>query len=91
MKSSKAQIHARVYRLPELRFFEDQRLTSHAGLILLQALFRRIGLHDQFQRCFAHLSKGLIVGLPKMTVRSRPRAVVHHSNRGSKDIAAFDE
>jgi hypothetical protein len=67
VKSSKAQIHARVYRLPELRF-EDQRLTSHAGLVLLQALFRRIGLHDQLQRCFAHLSKGLIVGLPKVTM-----------------------
>ena len=67
MKSSKAQIHARVHRLPELRF-EDQRLTSHAGLVLLQALFRRIGLHDQLQRCFAHLSKGFIVGLPKVTM-----------------------
>ena len=67
MKSSKAQIHARVHRLPELRF-EDQRLTSHAGLVLLQALFRRIGLHDRLQRCFAHLSKGLIVGLPKITM-----------------------
>jgi hypothetical protein len=67
VKSSKAQIHVRVHRLPELRF-EDQRLTSHAGLVLLQALFRRIGLHDQLQRCFAHLSKGLIIGLPKVTM-----------------------
>jgi Transposase DDE domain group 1 len=67
VKSSRAQIHARVYRLPELRF-EDQRLTSHAGLVLLQALFRHLGLHEQLQRCFEHLSKGLIVGLPKVTM-----------------------
>lgn len=67
MKSSKAQIHARVHRLPQIRF-EDQRLTSHAGLVLLDALFRRIGLHDQLQRCFVHLSKGFIVGLPKVTM-----------------------
>jgi hypothetical protein len=67
VKSSKAQIHARVHRLPELRF-EDQRLTSHAGLVLLHALFRRIGLYDRLQRCFAHLNKGLIVGLPKVTM-----------------------
>lgn len=67
MKSSKAQTHARVYRLPELRF-EDQRLTSHGGLVLLQALFRSLGLHERLQRCFAHLSKGLIVGLPKVTM-----------------------
>ena len=67
MKSSRAQIHVRVHRLPEMRF-EDQKLTSHAGLVLVQALFRRIGLHDQLQRCFAHLSKGLIIGLPKVTM-----------------------
>jgi hypothetical protein len=67
VKSSKAQFHARVHRVPELRF-EDQRLTSHAGLVLLQALFRRISLHDQLQRCFVHLNKGLIVGLPKVTM-----------------------
>jgi hypothetical protein len=67
VKSSRAQIHARVYRLPELRF-EDQRLTSHAGLVLLQALFRRLGLHERLQRCFEHLNKGLIVGLPKVTM-----------------------
>ena len=66
MKSSRAQIHMRVHRLPELRF-EDHRLTSHAGLVLLQALFRRIGIQDRLQRCFSDLSKGLIVGLPKVT------------------------
>jgi len=67
VKSSKAQIHTRVHRLPELRF-EDQRLTSHAGLVLLQALFRRLDLHDRLARCYTHLSKGLIVGLPKITM-----------------------
>jgi hypothetical protein len=67
VKSSRAQIHTRVHRLPELRF-EDHRLTSYAGLVLLQALFRRIGLQDRLQRCFSHLSRGLIVGLPKVTM-----------------------
>ena len=67
MKSSKAQIRARVHCLPELRF-EDQRLTSHAGVVLLQALFRRLDLHERLARCFAHLAKGLIVGLPKVTL-----------------------
>jgi hypothetical protein len=67
VKFSRAQIHARVYRLPELQF-EDQRLTSHAGLVLLHALFRCLGLHERLQRCLAHLSKGLIVGLPKVTM-----------------------
>ena len=67
MKSSRAQIHTRVYRLPELRF-EDQRLTSYAGLVLLQALLSRLQMRERLQRCFAHVSKGLIVGLPKVTM-----------------------
>ena len=67
MKSSRARIRARVYRLPELRF-EDQWLSSHAGLVLLYAFFCRLGLHERRQRCFTHLSKGLIVVLPKVTM-----------------------
>lgn len=67
MKSSKAQIHFRVYRLPQLRF-EDQRLTSFSGLVLLQVLFRRLELRERLRSCFTHLSKGLVVGLPKVTM-----------------------
>jgi hypothetical protein len=67
VKSSKAQIHARVHTLPELKF-EDQRLTSFSGLVLLQALFRFLHLRVGLEKCFAHVSKGLIVGLPKMTM-----------------------
>jgi len=33
MKLSKSHFHSRVYKIPEL-FFEDQRLSSFAGLIL---------------------------------------------------------
>lgn len=46
MKSSRAQINARVYRLPAFRF-EDQRLTSYAGLVLLHALLRHLGLQER--------------------------------------------
>jgi hypothetical protein len=67
VKSSKAQIRARVHRLPKLRF-EDQRLTSHAGLVLLQALFRRLDPHERLAGSFARFAKGLIVGLPKVTM-----------------------
>jgi hypothetical protein len=67
VKYSKAQIHTRVYRLPELRF-EDQRLTSFSGLVLLQALFQKLRLRDRLQRCLSHLSKGAVVGLPTITM-----------------------
>ena len=38
MKCSKASIHRKTHRIPEIQF-EDQRLTSFAGLVLFQALF----------------------------------------------------
>ena len=67
MKFSRAQFHARVYRLPQLRF-EDQRLTSFSGLVLLQALLRKLGVRQRLQRCFLHLAKGMVVGLPAITM-----------------------
>lgn len=67
MKSSRAQIHSRVYRIPELRF-EQQRLTSFAGLVILQRLFAKLQLLDRLGNCFRHLSKGSVVGLPTITL-----------------------
>lgn len=61
MKSSKAQIHARVHTLPELRF-EDQKLTSYSGIVILQALFQKLDLKERLKKCFSHLAKGQIVG-----------------------------
>ncbi len=37
MKYNKAQIHSRIYSIPQLKF-EDQRLTSFAGLVGLGLL-----------------------------------------------------
>jgi hypothetical protein len=67
VKPSRAQIHTRVYRLPEIRF-EDQRLTSFSGLIILQALFRKLKLRDRLGSCFGHLAKGTVVGLPTIAL-----------------------
>ena len=41
MKCSKAAIHRKTHRIPEIKF-EDQRLTSFAGLVVYQSLFARI-------------------------------------------------
>ena len=43
VKCSKTDIHRKTHRIPEIKF-EDQRLTSFAGLVLYQSLFSRIGL-----------------------------------------------
>ena len=59
MKVSRQSVHRKGRELPELRF-EDQRLTSFAGLVLVQVLFRRLQLRSRLRRCFRHL-KGLAI------------------------------
>ena len=61
MKCSKASIHRKTHRIPEIRF-ENQRLTSFAGLVLFQALFSRLGLKEQLTGCFRHLKVSPIFG-----------------------------
>lgn len=57
MRFRKAQIHSRVHTIPQLRF-EDQDLTSFAGLVIFQSLLRRLSLRRQLQKCFGHLQRG---------------------------------
>ncbi len=54
MKFSRAEIRRRVHRLPECRF-EDQALTSSAGLVLYEALFQSLNLRARLLGCFKHL------------------------------------
>ena len=61
MKGSKASLYRKTHRIPDLRF-EDQRLTSFAGLILFQSLFTRIGLKAKLSNCFGHLKANPIYG-----------------------------
>ena len=61
MKSSKAQIQAKCYKIPTIRF-EDQRLTSFSGLLIFRALFMRINLKSRLKRCFSHLKVSPIFG-----------------------------
>ena len=61
MKCSKASVHRKTHRIPEIRF-EDQRLTSFSGLILFQSLFSRLGLREQLTACFRHINVTPIFG-----------------------------
>jgi hypothetical protein len=61
MKCSKSAIHRKTHCIPEIRF-EDQRLTSFAGLVVYQSLFSRIGLKQQLSGCFRHLTVSPIFG-----------------------------
>ncbi len=54
MKCSKADTIHKSQHLPALRF-EDQQLTSFAGLILFQQLFAIVSLRERLRLCFRHL------------------------------------
>ena len=61
MKLSKAHFHSNVHSFPQFRF-EDQRLTSFAGSVVLQAFFQKLDLRDRLKECFAHRNEALVVG-----------------------------
>lgn len=61
MKPSRNETHRKLHALPALRF-EDQRLTSFAGLVVFQKFFALLGLRDRLRACFAHLGVAPIFG-----------------------------
>ena len=61
MKYSKNEIYSRVRKIPEIRF-EDQRLTSFAGLVIFQSLFYQLRLKERLRQCFTHLNVSPIFG-----------------------------
>ncbi len=61
MKCSKADTIHKSQHLPALRF-EDQQLTSFAGLILFQQLFAIVSLRERLRLCFRHLNVKSIFG-----------------------------
>lgn len=54
MKLSRNQVQSKTYAVPDLRF-EDQKLTSFAGLFVFQLLFQRLDLKRRLRDCFTHL------------------------------------
>lgn len=54
MKHSRKAIHQKTHALPKIRF-EDNALTSFAGVVLLQALFARLQLKTRLHACVEHL------------------------------------
>lgn len=62
MRFRKAEIHSRVHTIPELRF-EDQDLTSFAGLVIFQPLLQRLELGSHLRKCFRHIRRQGSYGL----------------------------
>ncbi len=54
MKYSKSEILSRAYKIPELKF-EDQNLTSFAGLVIFQPLMLGLEIKNRLFHCFRHI------------------------------------
>ena len=61
MKCTKAAVHRKFHALPELQF-EDQKLSSFAGIVLWQSLFQKLDVKSSLKRCFSHLPGSSIYG-----------------------------
>jgi hypothetical protein len=59
VKRSRKSVRTKATAIPELRF-EDQRLTSFAGLVVVQKFFQFISFKLRLQGCFRHASQGKI-------------------------------
>lgn len=59
MKNSRSRVRMKATAIPMLRF-EDQRLTSFAGLVVLQRFCQLIALKTRLRQCFRHVAKGKI-------------------------------
>jgi len=61
VKYSKSEIMSRAYKIPELKF-EDQNLTSFAGLVIFQPLMLGLEIKNRLFHCFRHLKTSRIFG-----------------------------
>ena len=55
MKFSRSAVRQKAHALPELRF-ENQKLTSFAGLVIFQTFFATVDLKASLRGCFRHLN-----------------------------------
>lgn len=62
MKFKKQDVLTRVYRIPEIRYENEDRnsLTSFSGLVIFQSLFHQLGIKQHLKKCFGHLRTGAI-------------------------------
>jgi hypothetical protein len=65
VKSSKSEFQAKVHRIPDI-FFEDNRLTSFAGTVILQKLFKKLDFVSHLRKCFSHQRKRSVIGFHRV-------------------------
>jgi len=60
VKFKKRHVYSRTHKLPEIRF-EDQRLSSYGGLVVIQALFTKLNFGNRLRTCFSHIKSAAVV------------------------------
>jgi len=61
MKFRRSDVQRQAHVIPELKF-ENQALTSYAGLVLFQQLFAVLNLKTRLRACFRHAAAGKVFG-----------------------------
>lgn len=80
MKFSRSDVHCKAHKIPRLRF-EDQALTSYAGLVVFQQFFAIIGLKPRLTRCFRHRQNGNVFSRATIFVQ-----LIIHMLLGYRDL-----
>ena len=68
MKYSRSEIRCQAHKIPELKF-EQQSLTSFAGLVVFQQFFAQLEFKAQVRRCFREVTGGRIFGYATIFVQ----------------------
>ena len=68
MKSSRADTRVLSHKIPTIRFSDEQRLTSYAGLAIFQGFFKAIALKSKLRGCFRHLGEQAIFDLGSVSL-----------------------
>ena len=55
------EMACKFHKIPEINF-EERQLTSFAGVLIFQMLFKHLGLKSKLKRCFSHLKLSPIFG-----------------------------
>jgi hypothetical protein len=92
VKSSKAEVVARVHKIPDVVFEdgEGQKLTSFGGLVIYQSLFDRLDLKLKLRRCFAYRRVAPIYGLHRVVLVLMLNAILGYRKLRDTDFYRDD-
>lgn len=90
MRSRKAEIVSSVHAIPTVTFDDERRLTSFAGLVLFQALFRTLDLQKRLRACFTHLDRTRVFGLARVVLQLVVHAILGFRRLRDRDYYADD-